>query len=208
VHITDGSGFKGDIWAAALLYIGECLVKVLRLHLGSAAAQTVYKAEGIGLLLGVHLLKGLSRLLTHATVLGTDNQAVIKALDNQTPHAGQYILDAIHKTAEELNAKQDCLINHKERARAIDTGNEWVGRTKGVIDLQIHWVLGHQDFEPNEHADGEAKKAAQGDSSDAKSLPALLCEHLPLSISALQQNHSAKTLKSWEHRWKASPRRA
>jgi ribonuclease HI len=42
-------------------------------------------------------------------------------------------------------------------------GNEWAGRRKGVINLQIHWVLGHQDFEPNECTDEEAKKAAQGD---------------------------------------------
>jgi hypothetical protein len=55
------------------------------LHLGSAAEPTVYEAEGIGLLLGLHLLKGLSHQLTYATVLGTNNQAVIKALDNQTP---------------------------------------------------------------------------------------------------------------------------
>jgi hypothetical protein len=141
VHVyTDGSGFKGGIGAAALLYIRECLVKVLQVHLGSASEHTIYKAEGIDLLLGLHLLKGLSHQLTHATVLGTNNQAVIKALGNQTPHAGQYILDAIHKAAEELNAKQDHLINNEERARAIEARNEWVGRIKGVINLQIHWV--------------------------------------------------------------------
>jgi ribonuclease HI len=62
--------------------------------------------------------------------------------------------------AEELNAKQNQLINCKARARAIKARNEWVGRKKDVIDLQIHWVLGHQDFKQNEWADGEAKKAA------------------------------------------------
>jgi hypothetical protein len=88
VHIyTDGSGFEGGIRSAALLYIRECLVKVLQVHLGSALEHTVYQAEGIGLLLGLHLLKGLSCQLTHATVLGTDNQAVIKALENQSPCA-------------------------------------------------------------------------------------------------------------------------
>jgi hypothetical protein len=52
--------------------------------------------------------------------------------------------------------------------------DKWVGRKRGVVDLQIHWVPGHLDFEPNECADEEAKKAALGDSSDAKSLPAFL----------------------------------
>jgi hypothetical protein len=77
-----------------------------------------------------------------------------------------------------------------------------------VIDLQICWVPGHQDFEPNERADEEAKKAAQSDSSDANSLPAFLRKCLPRSIAALRQNHIAKLVKSWECRWKASLRKA
>jgi hypothetical protein len=54
----------------------------------------------------------------------------------------------------------------------------------------MHWVPGHVDFAPNEKADEEAKKAAKGDSSDAKSLPKLLRKRLPLSIPALRQSHS------------------
>lgn len=50
------------------------------------------------------------------------------------------------------------------------------------------------------------KKAALGDSSDAKSLPKLLWKHLPLSIPTLQQSHSCRIKKCWEHRWKCSPR--
>ena len=84
---------------------------------------------------------------------------------------GQYILDAIHKSAKQLNAKQDQLINHKERTQAIKAGDEWTGRKWGVINLQIHWVLGYHDFELNECADEEAKKVAQGESSDAKLFP-------------------------------------
>ena len=108
---SDGSGFEGRIGAAALLYIKERLVKVLRVYLGTSQEHTVYEAEGVGLVLGMHLLIGLSRQLSRTTILGTDNQAIIKALGNQLPHAGQYILDAIHKPAEQLHAKQDRLIN-------------------------------------------------------------------------------------------------
>ena len=64
-------------------------------------------------------------------------------------------------------------------------GNTGRSMLKGVIDLQVHWVPGHSEFVPNEKADDEAKKAAQGNSSNAKSLPKFLCKHLPLSISAL-----------------------
>ena len=108
---SDGSGFKGVIGASALPYINERLVKVLRTHLGSSLEHTVYEAEGVGLLMGLHLLNGPSCELTQTTVLGTDNQVVIKALGNQKLHTGQYILDAIHNSAERLNAKQDQLIN-------------------------------------------------------------------------------------------------
>jgi len=75
-----------------------------------------------------------------------------------------------------------------------------------VIDLHIQWVPGHCGFEPNERADEEAKKAAQGDSSDAKLLPPLLHKRLPLSISALHQDNIAKLKKCWERRWKNSER--
>lgn len=102
--------------------------------------------EGIGLIIGLHLLYGLSCQLTHVTVLGTNNQAVIKALRNQKSHAVHYILDTIHSSAEKLNAKQDWLINWDDRTQAIEAGDELVGRKCGVIDLQIHWILNHHLF--------------------------------------------------------------
>jgi hypothetical protein len=116
VHIySDGSGYEGGIGASTLLYIKECLVKVLQVHLGSTLEHTVYKAEGIGLVLGLHLLNSLSCRLMHTTMLGTNSQAVILALSNQKSHSGQHILDTIHQSAEHLQAKQDCLINREDR---------------------------------------------------------------------------------------------
>ena len=64
-------------------------------------------------------------------------------------------------------------------------GGSWKGKPKGIVDLQIHWVAGHVGFAPNTKADEEAKKAAQGDSSNTKFLPKSLRKFLPLSISAL-----------------------
>jgi len=182
------------------------MVKTLQVYLGTALKHTVYEAEGVGLVVGLHLLKGLSRQLTHPTVLGTDSRVVIQALGNQKSHVGQYILNSIHKSAEQLHAKQDHLQNQAEHSQEIKAGNSWKGRTWGVVDLQIHWVPGHHNFQLNKQADEEAKKAAQGESSDAKLLPPLLHKHLPLSISALQQDNNVKLIKRWEHRWKLSAR--
>ena len=72
--------------------------------------------------------------------------------------------------------------------------------------MQLHWVPGHCDFEPNERADEEAKLAAQGTSSDARFLPQLLHKKLPLSISALRQENNKKLKKRWQRRWKNSER--
>ena len=83
----------------------------------------------------------------------------------------------------------------------IAEGEDWVGRPKGVVDLQVHWVPGHVDFAPNERVDQEAKKAAQGDLSEAKYLPKLLRKPLPLSVSALHQGNITKIKKRWKRRW-------
>ena len=158
-------------------------------------------------MLGLHLLHGLTQQLTHSVILGTDSQAVIKALNNQLSHSGHYLLDAIHLAAERLHAKQDGIINCEERVQAINAGDQWKGDSRGVINLQIHWVPGHCDFAPNERADEEAKLAAQGSSSDSRFLPPLLRKKLPLSISALRQENSVKLKKRWSRRWKSSERK-
>jgi hypothetical protein len=100
--------------------------------------------------------------------------------------------------------KPDGIIHCIEQEVALAAGEEWKNRSKGIVDLQIHWVPSHSDFAPNEKADEEAKKAAQGDSSDAKSLPKFLRKHLLLSVSVLHQEHFGKIKKRWEH--KSSPR--
>ena len=117
------------------MYIKERLVKVLHFHLGSALEHTVYEAEGVGLVMGLHLLNGLNHQLTQTTVMGTDSQVVIRALGNQKSHTGQYILDAIHNAAEQLHAKQDRLINCEDRTWEIENGHNWIGCKRGVISL-------------------------------------------------------------------------
>ena len=171
---SDGSGFEGGIGASALLFIKDRLAKVLRCYLGTDKEHTVYEAEGVGLAMELHLLKGLNRQLIHPMVLGSDSQALIRALDNQRSHVGQYILDNIHFFAEQLHAKQDALINHDSCLEALGTNRSWEGRVKGVIDLQIHRVPGHCNFGLNELANEEVKKVVEGNSSDTRLLPAFL----------------------------------
>lgn len=196
VHVyNDRSGYEGGIVASALLYINDCLARSIRVYLGTAQEHTVYEAKGVSLLMGLHLLNGLSRRLTHPTVMGTDSQAVIKALKNQSSHPGQYLLDAIHRAAEGLHTKQDGLIDNDAHQLALVDGIWWKGKTRGIVDLQLHWVPGHCNFGPNERADEEAKLAAQGSVSDARFLPQLLCKKLPLSLSMLCQENNEKLKK-------------
>jgi ribonuclease HI len=202
----DGSGFEGGVGASAVLYIDNRLDKTLHFHLGSDKEHTVYEAEGIGIAMALHMLKARNRQLTKPISICSDSQALLKALRNQHPHAGHYILDKIHDAAEGLHAKQDGLFNRSERLESLAEGREWKGRTSGVIDLQMHWVPGHSGYERNEKADEKAKKAAQGLSSKAKLLPPFLRKRLPASVSALRQNFMASLLKAWKHRWKSSPR--
>jgi ribonuclease HI len=202
----DGSGFEGGVGAAAVLYVNNRVSKILHYHLGSENDHTVYEAEGIGIAMALQLLKTRSIRLIHPTSICSDSQALLKALGNQRPHAGHYILDKVHDFAEDLHAKQDGLINNLERREALNEGRIWKGRKKGVIDLQLHWVPGHCDYARNEKADEEAKKAAKGLSSEAKLLPPFMRKGLPASISALRQSFSSGLHKDWKNRWKKSPR--
>ena len=119
---SDGSGFEGGIGASALLYINDRLARSLRFYLGSPTKHTVYEAEGVGELMALHLLTSLNRQLTAPTILGSDSQAAIRALGNQSAHSGQYLLNAIHLAAKQLHSKQDGLINRAERQRLLEAG--------------------------------------------------------------------------------------
>ena len=49
-----------------------CFTRSLSFYLETPQEHTVYKAEGVGLIMGFHLLHGLTHQLTHPTILGTD----------------------------------------------------------------------------------------------------------------------------------------
>jgi ribonuclease HI len=188
---SDGSLYKNGVGAAASLYVSSCLRKSLSLHLGSALQHTVYEAELVGILLGLHLLHSLSRQLCNP-ILCVDNQAAIRALLNQKPHPGHYLLDLLHDAASKLKSKE-------------------CGKQSGIADnflLQVVWTPGHEGIPENEHVDSLAKEVAQGFSSPGHSLPPSLRKPLPSSASAIKQHLLSSTSVSWKTSWKASPRYA
>jgi hypothetical protein len=130
----------------------------------------------------------------------------LQSVSKMVEKSCQYLIDKIHTYAEHLQAKQDGIINASEKRASLHSGEGWKGRTRGMIDLQLHWVPAHSDFEPNERADEEAKRAAQGLLSEAKLLPKILHRSLPASVPALRQNHDNCLLKRWKCWWRSSPR--
>ena len=119
---TDSSGFKNIIGASALLYITDHVSGSLCFYLGRCQEHTVYEVEGGGMIMGLHLLSRLSCKLTCPTVLGTDSQVVIRWLNNQLAHLGQYLLNAIHQATKQLHKKQDGLINRTDHLQTIEVG--------------------------------------------------------------------------------------
>ena len=57
---TDDSGFETGTGASALLYINDHLSRSLHFYLGTSQEHTVYKAEGVWMIMGLHLLSGLT----------------------------------------------------------------------------------------------------------------------------------------------------
>src|ERR1700720_2658404 len=103
-------------------YKNNRITITLHYHLGSELEHTVYEVEGIGVVMALHLLKTRNKCIIKPLSICSDSQALIKALGNQCTHAGHYILDKVHDFAEDLQAKQDGLLNRVERLEALAEG--------------------------------------------------------------------------------------
>ena len=103
----NSSGFKNEIGASTLLYTSNQLMKTLHFYLGLEDKHTVYEAKSVGLLMGIHLLKGLNVQMQRSVILGLDSQALNRALSNQNSHPSQYLIDKIHNSTEQLHLHQD-----------------------------------------------------------------------------------------------------
>ena len=178
---TDGSGVGGQIGAAAVLYRDGMMVSSRRMRLGSLRHHTVFEGEGVGLILGVELVREEEEAEGMVT-MGIDNIAAITATHTIKPSPSHHIWDTFHRRVEMLYNKH-----------------------KGV-DLLVKWVPSHMGILGNEKADEEAKKAALEGSSPINKLPAPLRKTLPRSKSVTHQEFMHKLRNTAEQLWKKLPR--
>ena len=76
-------------------------MRTLHYHLGSVDHHTVFEAELVGLLLGLHLIKTKKGGRTRFA-LGTDNQVVLSAVATPGNRSGHYLTDLFLVTASKL----------------------------------------------------------------------------------------------------------
>jgi hypothetical protein len=79
----DRSSHDGNVRAAAILRREGNPDRALKFHLGSADHHTVYKAELIGILMGLHLIK-TEKCSRVKCVINIDNQAALKVVTSPT----------------------------------------------------------------------------------------------------------------------------
>jgi ribonuclease HI len=180
---TDGSSHNGKVGAAAILKREGNSDRTLRFHLGSADHHTVYKAELVGILMGLHLIKTKKRSKVRC-VINIDNQAALKVVSSNLTKPGQHIVAKTLQMVKQLK---------KQR------GNSRFG-------LTFRWSAGHIGIAGNEDADREAKTAAEGESSDKQDLPAYLHKPLGHSLSAIRQKQYENLKQKWTENWTTSPR--
>ena len=133
--------------------------------------------------MGLHLIKTEKKNKVRCA-LSVDNQAALGAINTDMTKPGQHIAAAIHKIVKQLQPK-GC---------------------NGRLKLTFRWSAGHVGIEGNEKADEEAKKAAEGDSSDKADLPSYLCRPIKHSLSATRQVQYDLLKKKWAAMWSTSPR--
>lgn len=169
--------------AAAILTRPGKSHHILHYHLGKASEYTIYDAELVGISMAMHLIK-TEKYARHNTMIGTDSQAAIKAIQNELSTPGHYIADITLCTA-------------------IQIRNQRKGKS---YQLTLRWTAGHTGIDENELVDKEAKKAAKGQSSDPVALPRFLHKKLKISTAALKQDYNTKSNLKWKNKWANSKR--
>ncbi|KAF5388427.1 hypothetical protein D9615_000843 [Tricholomella constricta] len=180
---TDGSGYKGHAGAAAIMLIDGEPSTMLQYYLGPLSRNTTFEAEAVGVSLGLQLLTEAT--LPRDTTVALDNQGVIQSTEIYRQRQSHYHFDAIHEQARRLARKE---------------------RNRPNFKMKITWISGHSGAEGNELVDAAAKDAAQGTTSERHRLPKYLRGRLPVSVSALKQQHNSALKNRWNERWKKSPR--
>ena len=184
---TDGSSTNGKVGASAVLYINDRQVVKLWYHLGAASKHTVFKAELVGMILAAHLLATNQAVPLPASIF-MDNQAAILAGERPLSKPGHYLSIKFREIVQEVFER----------------------RNLSKRDITIHWIVGHRNIQGNEEANREAKQAAtdKNSSTPIDQLPTALHTKLPISTSALKQEHRKDLKKKWQKTWEKSKRHA
>jgi len=187
---TDGSGFEGNVGAAAALYRkgSEELEKILHFHLGSLKKHTTFEGEAVGSILAAWMLQGRPEVGQTKITSYTDSQAFIKATGVRKSGPGQYLV-------MEYLGLMETMGNNTDIPYPTDT-------TK----FALNWVAAHEGVMGNEKVDEEAKRAVQGESSPPEELPPILHKRLPYSASAVKQEFAEVQKARWKEAWRDSPR--
>ena len=162
---SDGSSHDGEVGAVAILIREGEPTQKLHYHLGLSSQHTVYEAELIGILLGLHLIKTDKKSRT-SYLIRVDNQAALSALNGVKNTSCQYITDMILTTATQIKKS----------------------RKSPSYSLKFRWMVGHTSIAGNKEVDKEAKKAVEGMTSCKSSLPPLLRKKIKNNKSALKQH--------------------
>jgi ribonuclease HI len=180
---TDSSAMEGKVGAAATLQRAGRPARTLHYHLGPEKEHTVHEAELVGILLGLHLISTEKKGGTTCAI-GTDNQAAIKAFHSDLRKPGHHL------------ARESLRLTYQIRNK----------RRKSKYKLTLRWTAGHEGIEGNEAADQEAKKAAEGLTSNTELLPSYLRKPLLINPSAVKRAHNNTLKNKWTNNWKQSTR--
>jgi ribonuclease HI len=180
---TDGSVHGGMVGAAAILTRPGKTDRTLRICLGTTKQHTVLEAEMVDLILGIHLIATEKRN-RKSCAIGLDSQAAIRALQTELTNPGHHLAAEALRIATHLR-------NRNSNAN---------------YSLTIRWTAGHVGIEGNEKADTEAKRVAEGQSSDKLDLPKYVRNRIKHSVSALRQANNKERNEVWTKEWQASTR--
>ena len=163
---SDSSAIKGNVGATAILTRAGQLHHTLHYHLRPDSEHMVHKAELIGILLAVHLVQTKANAKVSITI-GVDNQAALGSSNME-------LNNLAHNMAREIIRQCNIL-------------------KKGIVhkahQITLQWTVGHKGIPGNELTDLEAKKAAEGLTSDKHTLPCFLRCKLTINPSAVKQKH-------------------
>lgn len=180
---SDSSVHDGKVGTVALLQHKGKPDRILKLHLGSMEHHTVYEAELVGMLMGLHLIK-TKRRNTVKCVLNVDKQAALSAIKSELNKLSQHLAAILLKMVKKL----------------------FKNKGNNRFSLTFRWSARHVGIAGNEDTDKLAKKAADRAGSDKKELPPYLRKTLGFSRSAICQAHNEKLKIQWVKSWMESPR--